>query len=54
MYKQIISDMEAKNQERIRITQIRMREEIQRHIKDKEQEAKFIQSEKEIMEKKIV
>lgn len=49
MYKQIVANMEGKNEERIRIMQIRMKDEIQKHIKGKEQEAKFIQSEKEIV-----
>lgn len=54
VYKQIIADMEAKNDERIRIMQLKFNEEIQRYIKDKEEEAKFIQSEKEILEKHIL
>lgn len=54
VYKQIIADMEAKNEERIRIMQIRFNEEIQRYIKDKEEEAKYIQSEKECLEKHIL
>ena len=36
--------MEAKNEERIRIIQIKFCEEIQRYIQDKEEEAKFVQS----------
>lgn len=35
MYKQIISQMEAKNEERIRIIQVKFCEEIQRYLKDK-------------------
>lgn len=54
VYKQIIAEMEAKNDERIRIMQIKFNEEIQRYIMDKEEEAKFIQSEKEILEKHIL
>lgn len=54
VYKQIIAEMEAKNEERIRIMQVKFNEEIQRYIKDKEEEAKFIQSEKEILEKHIL
>lgn len=54
VYKQIIAEMEAKNEERIRIMQLKFNEEIQRYIKDKEEEAKFIQSEKEILEKHIL
>lgn len=50
MYKQIIADMETKNQERIRETQTRFKEEFQKYIQSKEQEAKFYQSEKEILE----
>lgn len=44
MYKQIIAQMEAKNEERIRLIQAKFCEEIQRHIKDKEEEAKYVQS----------
>lgn len=54
MYKEIIADMEGKTEERIKQTQIKFKEEITRYIKDKEEEAKYFQSEKEIFEKHII
>lgn len=49
MYKSIIADMEAKNEERIKLIQTKFREEQQRVIKEKEEEARFVQSEKEVL-----
>ena len=49
MYKSIIVDMEAKNEERIKLIQTKFREEQQRVIKEKEEEARFVQSEKEVL-----
>lgn len=53
MYKGIMADMEAKNEERVKFIQIRFKEELQKGIKDKEEEARFVQSEKEILEQHI-
>jgi len=50
MYKQIIAEMETKNEERLGQIQKKFNEEVQRFIKDKEQEARFYQSEKEVLE----
>lgn len=36
MYKSIIADMEAKNDERIKVLQVKFREELQKMIKEKE------------------
>ena len=49
MYKSIIADMEEKNEERIKVLQVKFREELQKMIKEKEEEARFVQSEKEVL-----
>ena len=49
MYKSIIADMEHKNEERVKIMQARFREELQKMIKEKDEEARFVQSEKEVL-----
>jgi hypothetical protein len=54
MYKSIIADMEEKNEERIKLLQVKFREELQKLIKEKEEEARFVQSEKEVLEGRIV
>lgn len=41
--------MEAKNDERIREIQKKFKEEMQKFIIDKEEEAKYFQSEKEVL-----
>lgn len=50
MYKGIISEMEGKNDERLKESQKKWTEEIQIFIKDKEEEARYFQSEKELLE----
>ena len=50
MYKGIISEMEGKNEERLKESQKKWTEEIQIFIKDKEEEARYFQSEKELLE----
>ncbi len=44
MYKAILAEMEVKNDERIRDIQKKFKEEMQKVIFDKEEEAKFFQS----------
>jgi len=46
VYKKIIKEMESKNEERIKDLQRRFKEELSRIIISKEEEVKFIQSEK--------
>lgn len=46
MYKSILAEMEAKNDERIKEIQKKFKEEMQKFIFDKEEEAKYFQSEK--------
>lgn len=53
MYKGIISQMEIKNDERMKDIQKKFKEEVHRLIIDKEEEAKYFQSEKEILEEAI-
>ena len=49
MYKGIIEDMEKKNDERIANLQAKFKEDIQIAIREKGEEAKYVQSEKEIL-----
>lgn len=53
MYKTILAEMEVKNDERIKDIQKKFKEEMQKIILDKEEEAKYFQSEKEILEETI-
>lgn len=53
MYKTILAEMEVKNDERIKDIQKKFKEEMQKVIMDKEEEAKYFQSEKEILEETI-
>ena len=53
MYKLIITQMESKNEERIKNMQVRFKEEMSRRIVEKDEEARFTQSEKELLEQQI-
>lgn len=53
MYKGIIAQMEAKNDQLIKQSQRKTNSEIQRYIKDKEEEARYFQSERELLEERI-
>lgn len=53
MYKGIIAEMETKNEERLKESQKKWNQEIQAFIKDKEEEARYFQSEKELLEERI-
>lgn len=46
MYKGIMAEMQKKNEERVKNFQIKFKEELDKVIKDKAEEAKFVQSEK--------
>lgn len=53
MYKGIIAEMEAKNDEHLKESQKKWNIEIQKYIKDKEEEARYFQSERELLEERI-
>ena len=53
MYKGIIADMESKSDERLKESQKKWTEEIQKYIRDKEEEARYFQSERELLEERI-
>jgi hypothetical protein len=53
MYKRMISEMETTHEKRIRALQTFFNEEIQKIILIKEEEAKYVQSEKELLENRI-
>ena len=53
MYKKMLTEMEHKNEERVRDIQRKFREDIHRYVRDKEEEAKYFQSEREIFEDRI-
>lgn len=49
VYKKIIKEMETKNEERIRELQKKFKDELNKIIASKEEEVKFVQSEKELL-----
>lgn len=53
MYKKMLHEMEIKHEARIKEIQKKFSIEIRRLISEKEEEAKFAQSEKELLEKRI-
>jgi hypothetical protein len=53
MYKKMLHDNEVKNEQRLKDTQRNFNEEMQKVIYSKEEEAKFAQSEKELLEGRI-
>lgn len=53
MYKGIIAQMESKNDQLLKESQRKSNAEIQRYIKDKEEEARYFQSERELLEERI-
>ena len=53
MYKKMVHEMEEKHEIRIKEIQKKFSIEIRRLIEEKEQEAKFAQSEKELLENRI-
>lgn len=53
MYKKLLAECEAKNEIRIREIQNSFKEEMRILIEEKEEEAKYSQSEKEILEGRI-
>ena len=50
MYKQIMAEMETKNEERLRKIQCKFSEEMQKIIEDKEEEAKYFTAQREELE----
>ena len=53
MYKGIIAEMEAKNESHLRHIQGQFKGEVQKHIQDKEEEGKYFQAERELLEQRI-
>lgn len=53
MYKRMINEMETTHEKRIRALQAYFSEEMQKIILIKEEEAKYVQSEKELLENRI-
>lgn len=53
MYKKMLNENEAKHEQRLKDIQRTFNEEIQKIIFSKEEEAKFAQSEKELLEGRI-
>ena len=53
MYKRMINEMESTHEKRIRALQACFSEEMQKIILIKEEEAKYVQSEKELLENRI-
>ena len=53
MYKGIIAEMEAKNDNHIKHIQQQFRQEMQKHIADKDQESRYFQAERELLEQRI-
>ena len=45
--------MEAKNEDRLKESQKKWNQEIKQFIKDKEEEARYFQSERELLEERI-
>jgi hypothetical protein len=53
MYKKMLNENEAKHEQRLKDIQRTFNEEMQKIIYSKEEEAKFAQSEKELLEGRI-
>ena len=53
MYKKMVHEMELKHETRIKEVQKKFSIEIRKLIDEKEQEAKYAQSEKELLENRI-
>lgn len=53
MYKKMLNENEVKNEQRLKDIQRNFNEEMQKVIYSKEEEAKFAQSEKELLEGRI-